>query len=202
MKPLELKGFQKKVITRYREYLKFLDKELEKMFEAQTPFIKCHKGCSYCCKEGEFPLSELEYIYLMLYYNELDDNIKDKINENITALLEKSREKIYECPFLVDNICMVYPARAIICRTFGLISYDSKGKKRMPFCVDLDLNYSDVFDKQTRTIKKYADNGTEPLAYNIDRKFLRSNKIQKEFNIFFGEDKPLVEWLAEENFNI
>ena len=102
------------MITRYREYLSFLDKELEKMFDAQKPFIKCKEGCAYCCKEGEYPISELEYLYLMLYYNELEDDLKDKVNENISTLLEKSREKMYECPFLVDNKCTVYPARAII----------------------------------------------------------------------------------------
>ena len=120
------------------------------MFEAQKPFIKCKEGCAYCCREGEYPISELEYINLMFYYNELEDNIKDRVNENISNLLEKSREKMYECPFLVDNRCSVYPARAIICRTFGLISYDEKGRKRMPFCVDLDLNYSNVYDKETQ----------------------------------------------------
>lgn len=186
------------MITRYREYLNFLDNELKKMFEAQKPFIKCKEGCAYCCREGEYPISELEYINLMFYYNELEDNIKDRVNENISNLLEKSREKMYECPFLVDNRCSVYPARAIICRTFGLISYDEKGKKRMPFCVDLDLNYSNVYDKETQKITKPAADSTEPSAYNIDRKFLRSSKIEKEFNIFFGEDRPLVEWLEEE----
>ena len=186
------------MITRYREYLNFLDNELKKMFEAQKPFIKCKEGCAYCCREGEYPISELEYINLMFYYNELEDNIKDIVNENISNLLEKSREKMYECPFLVDNRCSVYPARAIICRTFGLISYDEKGRKRMPFCVDLDLNYSNVYDKNVHKITGNAEDGTEPAAYNIDRKFLRSSKIEKEFNIYFGEDKPLIEWLEEE----
>ena len=186
------------MITRYREYLNFLDNELKKMFEAQKPFIKCKEGCAYCCREGEYPISELEYINLMFYYNELEDNIKDRVNENISNLLEKSREKMYECPFLIDNKCSVYPARAIICRTFGLISYDEKGKKRMPFCVDLDLNYSNVYDKNMYKITGKAEDGTEPAAYNIDRKFLRSSKIEKEFNIYFGEDKPLIEWLEEE----
>ena len=46
------------MITRYREYLEFLDKKLTKMFEAQKTFIKCKKGCAYCCREGEYPLSE------------------------------------------------------------------------------------------------------------------------------------------------
>ena len=43
------------MITRYREYLEFLDKKLTKMFEAQKTFIKRKKGCAYCCREGEYP---------------------------------------------------------------------------------------------------------------------------------------------------
>ena len=138
------------MITRYRAYLEFLDKELAKMFEAQKPFIKCKEGCAYCCKEGEYPISELEYINLMLCFNDLPDEIKDKVNENIADLLEKERSKMYPCPFLVNDKCTVYKARAIIWRTFGLISYNDKGKKRMPFCVNLNMNYANVFDKNLR----------------------------------------------------
>lgn len=189
------------MITRYREYLKFLDARLAKMFEAQKPFIKCQKGCAYCCREGEYPVSELEYVNMMFYYNDLDDNLKDRVNENITSLLKKSREKMYECPFLVDGVCSIYPARAVICRTFGLISYDDKGKKRIPFCVNLGLNYSNVYDKEKKMIMAGSFEGAEPFSYNITRKFLISPKFEKEFNIFFGDDKPLVEWLAEEDFS-
>ena len=108
---------------------------------------------------------------------------------------------MYECPFLVDGECTIYPARAIICRTFGLISYDEKDKKRIPFCVNLDLNYANVYDKTSKQITVENLDNAEPLAYNIGRKFLRSNKIEREFDIFFGDDKPLVEWLAEEDFD-
>jgi len=188
------------MITRYREYLKYLDKELAKMFEAQKTFIKCKKGCAYCCREGEYPVSELEYVNMMLCYNKLPEELKGRVDENIINILKKSREKLYECPFLVDGVCSVYPARAIICRAFGLLSYDDKGNKRMPFCVNLNLNYSEIFDEKTSTLTGKASDGTEPAAFNIDRHFLRSRRIEKEFNIFFGEDKPLVEWLAEEDF--
>lgn len=189
------------MLTRYREYLNILDTKLEKMFKSQAPFIKCKEGCAYCCKEGEYPLSELEYINLMFCYNELEDSVKDRVNENISNLLNKSREKMYECPFLIDNRCSVYPSRALICRTFGLISYNEKGRKKVPFCVDLGLNYSEAYDKETSMLVKVAEDGTEPLAYNIDRLTLRSSAIEKDFNIFFGEDKALVDWLKEEQWD-
>ena len=186
------------MITRYREYLEFLDKKLARMFEAQKEFIKCKKGCAYCCREGEYPLSELEYVCIMLYYNNLEPELKEKVTENIQQLLKKSREKMYECPFLVDNICAVYNARGIICRTFGLISYDEKNHKKIPFCVNLNLNYSNVYDTETHTISINKCETSEPVAYNISRKVLRSPKAEKQFDIFFGEDKALIEWLAED----
>ncbi len=186
------------MIERFKKYLEFLDKSLNKMFESQAPFIKCKKGCAYCCKEGEYPMSELEFINLMMFYNELNEDIKDKINEKIDNLLQNPKEKIYECPFLIDNECKVYPARAIICRTFGLISFNKNNKKKIPFCVDINLNYSNVYDKKSQKIIKNAEDGTEPLAFNIDRSYLRNKNYEKEFNLFFGEDKALIEWLEEE----
>lgn len=186
------------MITRYREYLKLLDKKLEGMFEKQAPFIKCKKGCAFCCKEGEYPLSELEYIDLMFRYNELDETMKDKVTANINNLLESSRVKMYTCPFLVDNLCSVYKARGLICRTFGLLSYKEDGKNKMPFCVDLGLNYADVYDKTEGIIAKNAPDGTEPIAFNIDRTTLRSKKIEQDFQIFFGEDRAMIDWLRED----
>jgi Fe-S-cluster containining protein len=169
------------------------------MFEKQAPFIKCKKGCTYCCKEGEYPLSELEYVNLMLYYNKLPNDIKGKINQNIETLMEQKREKFYECPFLINEECSVYPTRPIICRTFGLISYRNDGRPKMPFCIELGLNYANVYDEDKQLLVKCADDGTEPVAYNIDRRTLRNKEMQDLFDIYFGEDKSLISWLQEDN---
>ncbi len=186
------------MIVRYREYLAALDKKLDEMFKKQAPFIKCKKGCAFCCKDGEFPISELEYIGIMFRYEELEDSIKEKVDANINRLLKSKRTKMYECPFLVDNICSVYKARGIICRTFGLISYYGNEHSKMPFCVEMDLNYAEVYDKESEKIVKNASDGTIPTAFNIDRRTLRNKSVEKEFHILFGEDKPLIEWLKED----
>ena len=188
------------MITRYKNYLEFLDSKLKKMFESQTPFINCKNGCTYCCEEGEYPLSELEYIYLMMGYESLKADIKKEVDKNIEELLSQTRPKMYKCPFLVNKSCSIYHYRAVICRTFGLISYDSKGKKKVPFCVDKGLNYANVFDKKSSKIIALAPDGTEPVAFNIGREFLTNKEFEKEFGIFFGDDKALYDWLVEEKF--
>lgn len=182
------------MITRYKEYLEYIDKSLQKKFDAQKEYIKCKAGCDFCCKEGEFPLSELEYIYLMFFFSNLDEDKKNKIKQNIEELLIK-HERLYKCPFLIDGLCSVYPARGIICRTFGLIYYE-KDSQKVPFCIDLGLNYSN--SKINKNYNKEYTAKTEPLAYNISRTILRSEKFEKDFDLFFGEDKTMIEWLRED----
>lgn len=186
------------MIKRYRKYLEVVDAGINNILNEQAPFIKCKKGCAYCCKEGEYPLSELEYINLMLFYTTLSSDKKGIIDEQIENLLKQNRQKFYACPFLIDNICSVYDARPLICRTFGFISYKNNGTPKMPFCVDLGLNYANISDDEKNMLVKYADDGSKPLAYNIDRRTLRSKENEEIFNIYFGEDKAMIDWLRED----
>ena len=140
------------MLENYLTYLVFLNTKLTKFFASQKQFIFCQKGCARCCKNAEFPYSQIELKYLLYGYLKLDKETRNKIEENIKQVVdEKSKYKgdafRYTCPFLIDDVCSVYDYRGIVCRTFGLLTKGVDDKVKVPFCCYEGLNYSNVMDK-------------------------------------------------------
>ena len=182
----------------YSIFLQELDKELNKFFKNQKKNIKCKKNCSYCCEKGNYPFSLPEFQYLTEGYINLPPEQKKIVQKNIKNLLtekKQSKEKIFEhqCPFLINKQCSVYKYRGIICRTFGLAYYDDeKNKVRIPDCVNIGLNYSEYYEKETKTLN----------LEKIIRKNLRTDKIlqsdiAKKHKIEEIEIKPMLEWIEK-----
>ena len=183
-----------------------LNNELTKMFVSQAEFIKCKEGCSYCCEQGEYPFSELEFNYLLEGYKKLPQNVKLNILENIAQINEeyaKSKDKpfMHKCPFLINKRCSVYENRGIICRTFGLLCEHDDERLTMPFCNEMGLNYSNVFDESIGQIseEKVALCKTEPKAFRISRDNIMNLSMAKNLNIEWGESKTLIDLINESN---
>lgn len=188
----------------YIRYLNFLNKKLEKFFEKQRPYIVCKKGCAECCKDAQFPYTEIELKYLLQGSMLLDEETQNLIDNNIKNIKEKKllsndSDFKYDCPFLIDNVCSLYQYRGIVCRTFGLLT-SKKEKVQVPFCHKFGLNYSNVIEDNKISDVMFKESGIEiePIAFNIDYSFLTSSLFENEFNINFGEKKPLIDWLIEE----
>lgn len=192
-------------MNNFVKYLNFLQNNLDKFFEQQTPYIACKKGCDLCCKNAQFPFSEMEFKYLIQGSLTLPKEIQNKIEENITKILKDKKDFTgdvfkYNCPFLIDNVCSIYEYRGIVCRTFGLIE-TTEEKAKIPFCHSTGLNYSNVVDEEKKTIsqEKYLalNEEKQPLAYNINYKFLTSEKVENEYGFKFGDKRPLIDWFSE-----
>ena len=92
----------------------------------------------------------------------------------------------------------------IICRTFGLSYYDyneqsGKNELKFPFCVLQGLNYSEVYDKETKgfSTELFNESGykNEPMAHNLGVESLM-NKFGKDvMRLEFGKLKMLIDWL-------
>ena len=196
---------QNLMLCNYAVYLEFLNEKLKKFFESQKPYIFCRKGCAKCCKNSQFPYSAIEFRYLLNGALTLDKRIQEKIEANIKKLLEKKKnfrgkKFLYDCPFLIDDVCSVYPYRGVICRTFGLMTNTVNQKIKAPFCAFKGLNYSNVLNlrKKTISVRKFKKLNTklEPLGFNISYKYLTCEDYERTFNIKFGESKPVIDWFG------
>ena len=188
------------------KYFNFINTKLEGFFENQKPYIFCKKGCAKCCHNAQFPFSCLEAYYLSTHIKTLNSDIQEIITQNIININRKKSEFkgekfMYDCPFLIDEVCCVYDYRGIICRSFGLIENKKDGVSGVPFCYELGLNYSNVFDFEKNKITKEKWNASgikiEPSGFNIGYEFLTSEKFERAYKIKFGEKKPLIDWFCD-----
>ncbi len=173
------------MLNRYEKFLVEFDKMLEELSKTQEIYLKCKKGCADCCKNGDYPFSRLEMEYFMAGFLSLPKNIKDKILENINNAKGK---KVYQCPFLIDDMCSMYERRSLTCRIHGL-AYLLNGIVKLPECAKFGKNYSDCFNTLTKEIK--IDNPIN-MSLRIDDIF--NGKLAQDFNLQAGEIRSLIDW--------
>lgn len=177
------------MLAEYEKFLEKFDKRLSRYFEEQCEFIKCKKGCSACCEVGEYPFSRLEAEYLMSGFVKLPSDIKKQVRENIKRLKEEN-PKLCQCPFLINHLCCLYKYRGIVCRTHGLAWYDEDEEKiRLPYCVNLGLNYSKIFDRETGEV--YIQN---PIKAHLRIDSILRSPLAEEYELECGEIRPLIKW--------
>ena len=183
------------MIENYEKFLEELDSMLKTYFESHKEYIKCKKGCSICCKNGDFPMSQIEFTYITKGYINLPNDIKKEVQKNINQI-KQQKEKTegrfeYDCPFLINDECSVYKYRGIICRTFGLCYYDDVKKYlRFPGCVNFGLNYSEVYDVETNTTEI-----TDIPKQNLRTDVILNSLNALKYNIDAGEIRPLIDWI-------
>lgn len=185
-------------LKNYEKFLFVLDGTLKTIFDREKEYLCCKEGCSLCCEKGEYPMSDLEFEYLMYGLKTLDENTQHRINKAIDEI-KKSDDRLHICPFLIDKKCSLYKYRPIICRTFGVISENKYGKLTIPFCRQEGLNYSKVFDPEKKQISselvKKFHYTKEPTAYKLNNEILMNLDISKELNLSFGEIRKMKDQL-------
>lgn len=170
-------GFKK--LNNYQKFLSDLDSKLESYFKCQSDYICCKKGCSFCCEKGDYPISEIELLYLMQGYSSLSNDIKLLIQKNISTL-----EKGEKCPFLINKECSIYQYRPIICRVHGLAYLCHNKTAKIPYCVNNGLNYSKHYDGKEINI--------EPISENLD-----THQLLQDLD--YGKIRNLYDWIKKDN---
>lgn len=196
----------------YLLFLNVIQGKINKFFYDQRAYIFCKRGCSKCCRQSQFPYTEIEFRLLTEGMNTLNQADLTQVLENIDNVIKAKEEHFkktpdskfeYDCPFLINDGCSVYPFRGLICRCFGLMSCNPEGdnKLKIPFCAYEGLNYSNVLDKETDSMSKEKFEAlgfeNEPKAFNAGYGSLIDKEFARGFDFEFGEVKPLIEWFEK-----
>ncbi|MEI7473941.1 MAG: YkgJ family cysteine cluster protein [bacterium] len=195
------------MLKTYELQLNEITNKLNSYFKEQKDYIKCKIGCGYCCSNAYYPISNIEYDYIKKGINLLfsKEDIKE-LNEKVWEIYKnrqifiKNNSNIhdfaYTCPFNKENSCTIYEYRPILCRTYGLISIDtSLGKENLPYCINLNLNYANIWDYETSGFSnkkiKELEYKTMPKAYDVSY----SSLIKAFTEVDFKEIRMLYEWI-------
>jgi len=114
-------------LANYRAFLERVDKHCAKITAEFAGKILCRAGCSGCCRH--LNLFPVEAANLAAAVGKLPQETRELLAGRADWPEEGS------CPLLLDDCCLVYRERPVICRTHGLpLLTDIAGEKRVDFC--------------------------------------------------------------------
>jgi len=113
-----------KELANYYQLVGRVDDLCRKIRQDYSEEMVCKKGCAGCCRHiSIFPV---EAAALSVACNHLSPDLADHIRSNAGRSSPGGG-----CPLLENSICLLYPARPIICRTHGfpiLLNRDDEPK--------------------------------------------------------------------------
>ena len=112
----------------YRLFLSRIDQFCSSISEEFAAQLHCRAGCSSCCRH--LSLFAVEAANLLEAIARLPMGAKVLLAERVSW----DRD---DCPLLADDLCLVYPARPVICRTHGFpLLLEEDGQRRVSICPD------------------------------------------------------------------
>jgi Fe-S-cluster containining protein len=173
--------------------------------ERAYPEIPCGQGCSYCCNNQVFRVTDLEWQTLKSGLLALDESQRAGVFARARAEFGAHREALEQmatlwsahervepdlhrstpkgCPMLVEGRCSVYEDRPAICRGYGYFSATIEGTASLLICQQLGPDW----------IRQLENAGIEQVPMP------NWNPVQRQLEQLNGQGaiKPLPLWLLE-----
>ncbi|MEW5822181.1 MAG: YkgJ family cysteine cluster protein [Cyanobacteriota bacterium] len=135
-------------IILYEELLHKINDLTTQIKQEYPDQINCKIECCECCN-NIFNISIIEGYYLQEGFDKLDQETINIVKDNALSIKEQitfqHKDKIdLKCPLLINNKCVIYDYRPIICRTFGSPMLDEKSGQ----IATCNLNFQNMRDKE------------------------------------------------------
>lgn len=124
------------VCEEYSNLLGDVDSLAEQLTKRYRSQLACRAGCSSCCGH-DLSIFEAEAAAVRSALPALPIHVRERvIHQARLVQARKVREEYVACPLLVDDLCAIYDARPIICRTQGLpLLYTAEdGRQEVDYC--------------------------------------------------------------------
>jgi len=115
------------ILFQYQNLLHKIEQVCKRLSEYYAEHIICKPGCNQCCQVERTVIGLEAYI--------VEQQLLTLSSQRIRKLRNLHRKNDEHCPLLWNKLCVIYPARPIICRTHGLpIFYDEAEITFMDYC--------------------------------------------------------------------
>ncbi|HIJ90967.1 MAG: YkgJ family cysteine cluster protein [Desulfobulbaceae bacterium] len=124
-------------IQDYHQLLADLEEEISRVGKIHAANLSCGPGCASCC--APFNILPIEAACVREAIDALPPANRNQLSRNLA-------ERIDRCPLLIDDLCSVYAARPVICRTQGLpLAYIDEEREAIEVSA-CPLNFPDDYD--------------------------------------------------------
>ena len=119
-----------KALTEYQNLIKAVDRRCQCILSRHRDQIACIRGCAGNCCRIHLSLFPVEAVSLALALGKLAPAEQERIHHKA-----RRTNSFGPCPLLEDGACLMYDARAVICRTHGLpMATEYRGQHAVGFC--------------------------------------------------------------------
>lgn len=175
--------------------------------DSAYPEIPCSKGCSHCCNNQLFRVTEAEWHVVRRGLAKMTEETRGAVFASVNALYGSQREVLEQmaaqwsrgellpaglanqvashCPLLVEGRCSVYGDRPGICRGYGYFSATVQGTSSLLICKQFGPGW----------IQHLEASGVDQLPMP------NWNPVQRKLEALSGGGsiKPLPLWLLDES---
>ena len=114
----------------YQDLITTVDQRCRRIFSRHPDQIACTRGCAGNCCRIHLSLYPVEAVSLALALDKMAPAVRDRIKHKA-----RHTNSFGPCPLLEDGACLMYDARAVICRTHGLpMLTEYRGRRSVGFC--------------------------------------------------------------------
>ncbi len=117
-------------LKEYQKLIVDVDLRCHRIIQRHRDHIACTKGCTGNCCRIHISVYPVEAMSLALALQNLAPDLRRRIRHKA-----RHTNSFGPCPLLEDGACLMYDARAVICRTHGLpILTEYRGHRAIGFC--------------------------------------------------------------------